>query len=125
MTLTTGSIRAAFASARTVAAVFGTNRKRAVWSGPIFFTTANVIETDTVPRTIMRTRRDRKLGTEPFEDVVGVRKKDYCHGAGFAQQPRGLSPSTEAAEQQRIVRRVAVVDEHVVVGALRVHLSKC
>ena len=122
--LAAGPIGAALPAAGPVSAVFDANGDRTVSAGPTLIAGADVGLTNAVTGAVVRAGSDGELGFEAVEDVVGVGQEDDRHGARFSDQFRRQSSSAETSEQDGVVRRVAVVDEDVVVSALGVHLTE-
>ena len=124
MAFASRAVRAALTAAWTRPAIFGTQWNWAVISSPVFVACAAVALTNSVSRTIHRARGDGKFGTKTFKNVIRIREENDCERSWLRDEFGREWFSAEAAEKDWIFRRVAIVDEYVVISAFGVHLRE-
>ena len=74
--------------------------------------------------TVMRAWRNAKVCPKTLKNVVGIGEQDDSHGPRSPQKSGRQSSAAVAAQEDGILHGVTVIDEHVVIGALGVHLGE-
>lgn len=113
----------ATAFAGRLIAVFRAFFYRTTWTRPTLQTlTMMIIKTSTVFRTVIGTITNAILGAEPCENVVGVAEEYNQHRSGFSDERQCWQDFAAQAAKKLVLDGLAVVNEHVVVAAFRVHV---